>query len=61
MIKEAICEGSDVEEALLNAKRELGVTDTDDYDFGTISTFLDTIDSKDSIELEAIIYDFNSI
>lgn len=36
MIKEAICEGSDVEEALLNAKRELGVTDTDDYDFEVV-------------------------
>ena len=37
------------------------MTITDDYDFGTISTFLDTIDSKDSVELESIIHDFNSI
>ena len=34
---------------------------TDDYDFGTISTFLDTIDSKDSVELEAIIHNSNLI
>ena len=37
------------------------MTITDDYDFNTISTFLDTIDSKDSVELEDIIHDFNSI
>jgi hypothetical protein len=37
------------------------MTITDDYNFGTISTFLDTIDSKDSVELEDIIYDFKSI
>ena len=37
------------------------MTITDDYDFGTISTFLDVIDSKDSIELETILYDSDSI
>ena len=36
MIREAICEGSDVEEALEKAKAELGVEDTDDYDFEVI-------------------------
>ena len=37
MIREAICEGSDVEAALEKAKAELGLTDTDDnYDFEVI-------------------------
>ena len=36
MLREAICEGTDVEEALSNAKKELGVTDTDDYDFEVV-------------------------
>lgn len=36
MIREAICEGSDVEEALAKAKAELGLSDTDDYDFEVI-------------------------
>ena len=33
MIREAICEGSDVEEALEKAKAALGIGDTDEYDF----------------------------
>ncbi len=33
MIREAICEGADVEEALEKAKAELGLTETDEYDF----------------------------
>ena len=33
MIREAICEGSDVEEALKKAKAALGIGDTDEYDF----------------------------
>ena len=33
MIKEAICEGVDVEEALEKAKAQLGVTETDEYEF----------------------------
>ncbi len=36
MIREAICEGMDTEEALEKAKAELGVTETDDYDFEVI-------------------------
>ncbi len=36
MIRETICEGSDVEEALEKAKAALGVEDTDDYDFEVI-------------------------
>ena len=36
MIREAICEGADVEEALEKAKAELGVEDTDEYDFEVI-------------------------
>ena len=36
MLREAICEGIDVEEALENAKKELGVSDTDDYDFEVV-------------------------
>ena len=36
MIREAICEGADVEEALENAKAELGLTETDEYDFEVI-------------------------
>ena len=36
MIREAICEGADVEEALEKAKAELGVTETDEYDFEVI-------------------------
>ena len=32
MIREAICEGSDVEEALERAKAQLGISDTDDYE-----------------------------
>ena len=36
MLREAICEGSDVEEALNNAKNQLGISDTDDYDFEVI-------------------------
>ena len=37
------------------------MTITDDYDFGTLSTFLDSIDSKDSSELEAILYNSKPI
>lgn len=33
MIREAICEGMDVEEALEKAKAELGLAETDEYDF----------------------------
>ncbi len=33
MIKEAICEGNVVEEALENAKKQLGVADGDEYEF----------------------------
>ena len=33
MIREAICEGVDVESALEKAKAELGIEDTDEYDF----------------------------
>ena len=36
MIREAICEGSDVEEALERAKAQLGISDTDDYEFEVI-------------------------
>ena len=36
MLKEAICEGVDVEEALQNAKNQLGLTDTDEYDFEVV-------------------------
>ena len=36
MIKEVICEGNDVEEALQKAKTELGLSDTDDYDFEVV-------------------------
>ena len=36
MIREAICEGADVEEALENAKAELGLTETDEYDFEVV-------------------------
>ena len=36
MLREAICEGSDVEEALEKAKAALGVSDTDDYDFEVV-------------------------
>lgn len=36
MIKEAICEGADVEEALEKAKAELGLTETDEYDFEVV-------------------------
>ena len=36
MIREALCEGSDVEEALAKAKAALGLTDTDDYDFEVV-------------------------
>ncbi len=36
MIREAICEGSDVEEALERAKAQLGINDTDDYEFEVI-------------------------
>ena len=36
MLREVICEGSDVEEALQNAKNELGITDTDEYDFEVV-------------------------
>ena len=36
MIREAICEGSDVEEALEKAKAQLGLDDTDDYEFEVI-------------------------
>lgn len=32
------------------------MTITDDYNFNTVSTFLDSIDSKDSSKLEAILY-----
>ena len=36
MIREAICEGVDVEEALEKAKAELGLDETDEYDFEVI-------------------------
>ena len=36
MIREAICEGADVEEALEKAKAQLGLKDTDEYDFEVI-------------------------
>ena len=36
MIREAICEGADVEEALEKAKAQLGLEDTDEYDFEVI-------------------------
>ena len=36
MIREAICEGADVEEALEKAKAELGLDETDEYDFEVI-------------------------
>ena len=36
MIREAICEGADVEEALEKAKVQLGLEDTDEYDFEVI-------------------------
>ena len=36
MIREAICEGVDVEEALEKAKAELNLTETDDYDFEVV-------------------------
>ena len=35
------------------------MTITDDYNFCTISTFIDMIDSKDGEELEHILYDSN--
>ena len=38
MIKEAICEGSDVTVALEKAKAELGLADGDDYEFEIIQT-----------------------
>ena len=38
MIKEAICEGSDVQSALEKAKVQLGLDDTSDYDFEIIQT-----------------------
>ena len=38
MIKEAICEGLDVQEALLKAKAELGLDDTAEYEFEIIQT-----------------------
>ena len=36
MIREAICEGNDVEEALEKAKSELGLTETDEYEFEVV-------------------------
>ena len=36
MIREAICEGADVEEALEKAKAELGIGDADEYDFEVV-------------------------
>ena len=38
MIKEAICEGSDVTVALEKAKAELGLADGEDYEFEIIQT-----------------------
>ena len=38
MIKEAICEGSDVQNALEKAKAQLGLDDTSDYEFEIIQT-----------------------
>ena len=38
MIKEAICEGSDVQSALEKAKIQLGLDDTSDYEFEIIQT-----------------------
>ena len=38
MIREAICEGSDVTVALEKAKAELGLGDTDEFEFDIIQT-----------------------
>ena len=38
MIKEAICEGSDVQSALEKAKAQLGLDDTAEYEFEIIQT-----------------------
>jgi hypothetical protein len=37
------------------------MTITDDYDFGTISTFLDVIDSEISNEIESVIANSESV
>ena len=38
MIKEAICEGSDVQDALKKAKAQLGLDETAEYEFEIIQT-----------------------
>ena len=37
------------------------MTITDDYDFGTLSTFLDIVDNKTANEIESIIVNFESV
>ena len=37
------------------------MTITDDYNFGTLSTFLDVIDKDTANEIESIICDFEAI
>lgn len=37
------------------------MTITDDYDFGTISTFLDIVDSETANEIESIIVNSKSV
>lgn len=37
------------------------MTITDDYDFGTLSTFIDNANSSETDELERIMYNNNSI
>lgn len=37
------------------------MTITDDYDFGTLSTFIDNTNSSETDELERIMYNNNSI
>ena len=46
MIREALCEGSDVEEALAKAKAALGLTDTDDYDFEVVNIVRGMVEGK---------------
>ena len=37
------------------------MTITDDYDFGTLSTFLDIVDSESANEIESIIVNSESV
>ena len=37
------------------------MTITDDYSFGTLSTFLDIVDKETANEIEHIIVDFESV